>query len=129
MKKIFAFDKLLKSVLLTLAFNLISVAVLSLIVFFGDIPEKAVSAAVITLSALCTFFGSLVLARNIESRGLLHGLILGMCYVILLLILSMAAYGTLSWSIKNIMRCACIVAAAMLGGVIGINAKSETVSA
>lgn len=121
-----AFNKLFKSVLIAFVINIIAISALSLFVYYFDIAEKAISAIIITISSLCVFFGGVVLARNIESRGLLNGLVLGLSYVALLLILSLAAFGSVSANMRNITRCICIIAAAMLGGVAGINTKSET---
>ncbi len=121
--KALALKKISKAMLLAFVLNILAAGILSVFVYFMDMPEKLVSSLIITVSALCIFFGGVVLAKNIEKKGLLNGLMLGLGYVAVLLVLSLTAFGEISFGMQNITRCICILAAAMLGGVTGINTK------
>ena len=117
------FKKIIKGVLLALVFSIFAMVVLSIIVFFADISDRTVSTLVLILSALSVFLGALILAKNIESRGLLNGLLLGCIYFALLIVVSAVACGSVSFESGNILRCISVLAGGMLGGVMGINTK------
>ena len=114
--------KILKGVLLSLVMSVILAAILAIIVFFADISDRTVSTVVMILSALSVFFGAVVLAKNIDSRGLLNGLILAALYFLVLMSISFLT-GGVSFDSFAALRLISILAAGMLGGILGINSK------
>ncbi len=117
------FKKIIKGVLLALAFSIFAMVVLSIIIFFADISDRTVSTLVLVLSAISVFLAALILAKNIDSRGLLNGLLLGAVYFLVLVAVSAIVCGSVSFESGNILRCVSALAAGMLGGVMGINTK------
>jgi len=101
--------------------SIILLCLLSILVCFGDFDDRTVSAFVLIVSAVSTFLGAFVLARNISGRGLVNGLVLGVIYCLLLMVISLLLDGAVSFEFKNLTRLFAIIAAAMLGGVLGIN--------
>lgn len=117
--------KILTGAFLSLLISIILVFILAMVVYFSNISDRAVSGIIFAISCLSVFFGGLVLAKNIESRGLLNGVILAGVYFAILLAVSFLVNGTVSISPGNILRLLSILASGGLGGVLGINTHKE----
>lgn len=117
--------KIFTGTFLSLLISLILVCILAVVVYFSNISDRATSGIIFAISCLSVFLGALVLAKNIESRGLLNGLVLGGVYFLILLVVSLLANGTVSLSFSNILRLLSILASGSLGGILGINTKKE----
>ncbi len=117
------FKKILKGVLFSLVFSILTMGILSVIVFFTNISDRTVSLLIFILSALSVFLGALIVAKNISSRGLLNGLVLGLGYFAVLALLSLCINGSVALETQNLMRLMAALAAGMLGGVMGINTQ------
>ncbi len=120
-----SFKKILKGVLFSLAVSVLMMLVLAAFVFFMNIPDRTVEMLVFALSAIAVFLGAFILAKNISSRGLLHGLLLAVLYFAVLAVVSVVINGSVSFSVQNIMRMVSVLSSGMLGGVMGINTKRE----
>lgn len=105
--------------------SIVFMCILAVFVYFLNIPDRTVTMLIFSLSVVSVFIGALVLAKNIPCKGLLNGLLLSVLYFAILFIASIAANGSISADACNIMRLAATLAAGMLGGILGINGKSE----
>ena len=103
----------------------LSLLVSLMLVYFSNISDRTVSAVIFAISCLSVFFGALILARNITSRGLLNGLVLSGMYFAVLLLLSLLVNGGVTLSMSNLLRLFAILASGGLGGVLGINTNKE----
>ncbi len=121
----FSFKKIIKGMLFSLAVSVVMMLVLAVFVYFMNIPDRTVSMLVFALSAIAVFLGALILARNISSRGLANGLIMAILYFAVLVGVSVIINGSVSFGMQNVMRMVSVLAAGMLGGVMGINTKAE----
>ncbi len=119
--KILNFKALLKGILLSMAVSIVALVILSVFVFFMDISDNTVSVLVFAITAVSVLAGAFVLAKNIECGGLVNGLALAVGYFLVLLVVSLAIEGGVSFSVQNIIRLLIALAAGMLGGVLGIN--------
>ena len=120
----FCFRKLLKAVLLSLIISVVLVGLFSVIVYFADISDRAVSGVIFVFSAISVFMGALVLAKNVDRGGLVNGLLTAVGYLVVLTVISLAVNGSINLNLHNILRFAACSAAGMLGGVIGINSTA-----
>lgn len=120
------FKKIAKAVLLSLLLSIAAMLALSAVVFFADVSDRTVLTLVMLLSAAAVFVGALVLARNIEGGGLINGLVVGTVYFAVLTAISFAVKGSLSFGSQNALRCVSVLAAGMLGGVVGINTRAAS---
>lgn len=116
------FKKILKGVLLSLVISILLAALLAIVVFFADISDRTVSTLVMLSSAVSVFSGAVILAKNIESRGLLNGFVLAAIYFLVLISISFLT-GGFSFDSSAVLRFVAILAAGMLGGILGINSK------
>lgn len=117
--------KIFTGTFLSLLISLVLVCVLAVVVYFSNISDRTVSGVIFLVSCLSVFLGALILARNIESRGLLNGIILAGVYFAVLLVVSLLVNGKIAVSVSNILRLLSILASGGLGGVLGINTHKE----
>ena len=117
--------KIFTGTFLSILISLVLVCILAVIVYFSNISDRTVSGIIFGISCLSVFFGALILAKNIESRGLLNGIALGGVYFAVILLVSLLVNGMVSVSAGNILRLISILASGGLGGVLGINTNKE----
>ena len=116
------FRKILIGAGISFLLSLVLIALLTVLVYFGDFDDSTVSVFVLAVSVISVFVGAFVLARNIQGGGLINGLVLGLIYCLVLIIVSFL-FGGVVFDFSNITRLAVILASAMLGGVLGINSQ------
>ena len=117
--------KIFTGTLLSLLISFILVFILAVVVYFSNVSDRVVTSAIFAVSCLSVFLGALILAKNIESRGLLNGLMLSGVYFAILFVVSLLANGSVALSFGNILRLLSILASGSLGGILGINTKKE----
>ncbi|MBR4721300.1 MAG: TIGR04086 family membrane protein [Clostridia bacterium] len=120
-KGLFEIKKVLKCVLLAFVVTVILGGILAFFVYFWQMQESTVRIAVFAIMIISVLFSGFVLAKNLERNGLFNGLLMGLIYFGVILILSLVLYGKTSFGVANITRLITIAAAGMLGGIIGIN--------
>lgn len=116
---------ILKGVLLALVLSVILTALAAVFVCFMNVSDRTVSNLIFAVSAVSVLAAAFVLAKNSEQRGLLNGLLLGIGYFAVLAALSLIINGGIGFGSQLFFRCFAILAAGMLGGVLGINTKKE----
>lgn len=116
--------KIFTGTFLSLLISLVLVCILAVIVYFANISDRTVSAIIFWVSCLSVFLGALILARNIENRGLLNGVLLALVYFLILFAVSLLANGGVAPTMSNFLRFFSILASGGLGGVFGINTRS-----
>ena len=116
------FRKILIGAGISFLLSLVLIALLTVLVYFGDFDDSTVSVFVLAVSVISVFVGAFVLARNIQGGGLINGLVLGLIYCLVLIVVSFL-FGGVVFDFSNITRLAVILASAMLGGVLGINSQ------
>ncbi len=117
--------KIFTGTFLSLLISLVLVCILAIVVYFSNISDRTVTAVIFAISVVSVFFGALILAKNVESRGLLNGLVLAGVYFAILFVVSLLVNGTVAPSMGNILRLLSILASGSLGGILGINTKKE----
>ena len=110
---------------IALLISIILVFILAVIVYFANISDRTISAVIFAISVISVFFGGLILAKNVDNRGLVNGLLLAGVYFLALFLVSMLVNGRVAISLNNFLRLLSILASGGLGGVLGINTKKE----
>ena len=117
--------KIFTGTFISLLISIILVFILAVIVYFANISDRTVSAVIFAISVISVFFGGLILAKNVDNRGLVNGLLLAGVYFLVLFFVSMLINGKVAISLGNFLRLLSILASGGLGGVLGINTKKE----
>ena len=105
--------------------SIILLIIVTLMVYFGDFADRTVSLLILSSSSISVFASAFILARNILGGGLINGLVLGIMYCAVLIVLSVIINGAIAFDAGNITRLTVVPAAGMLGGVWGINTSNS----
>ena len=105
----------------SLAVSLVFMCLLAAVVYFANVQDRTVSAIIFVLCAVAVLIGAFLLAKNIDSGGLLNGVVLAGVYFAVLAVISVLVNGKISLSVNNFLRLFSCLAAGALGGVLGIN--------
>ena len=120
-KGLFEIKKVLKCVLLAFVVTVLLGGILAFFVYFRPMQESTVRITVFAIMIISVLFSGFVLAKNLERNGLFNGLLMGLIYFGVILILSLVLNGKISFGVANVTRLITVAAAGMLGGIIGIN--------
>ena len=115
------FKKIFKGTIISVAASILFVCILTIFVFFMNISDRTVSLLVFALTCLSVFLGALIVGKGIPGGGLVHGLLLSVVYVLILLALSLAITGEISFDASGLFRLLGIILSGVLGGILGIN--------
>ena len=120
-KGLFEFKKVLKCVLLSFVMTVILAGILAFFVYFWQIEDTTAMVIAFVIMILSVLFGSFVLAKNLDSNGLLNGLLMASIYFLAVFLTASVMNGKLKISAADITRLVTLSAAGMLGGILGIN--------
>lgn len=110
-----------RGILTALCTALLLILISALLFHFTPLSERFLPIFSLLILIVSVFFGSLVGAREAGIRGLLHGLIIGTIFFIVIAILSaIIAPGSLALLpfIKKLLAC---VIAGICGGMVGVS--------
>lgn len=112
---------ILKGVLIALAITVVFVIIIALICYFADISDGVIAIMLYVVGAVSVFTSSLFLAKGITTKGMLHGLILGLGYFMVIFILSAVFKKQVTANTKLFVSLISALASGMLGGIMGVN--------
>ena len=116
---------ILKGIIFSVLATVACMAVLALVCYFGNISDKLLGILVFAATILCVFTGALFVSRNAQKSGLVHGALLGLGYFLAVFIVSLILQKKVDFDMHLATLLMGDVAAGMLGGVFGINAKNS----
>lgn len=114
---------LLSGTLIAYAITMILLFVFSVIVTYTNINEDFTIYIAKAITYIATFVSGFIAAGKIANKGWLSGAIAGLCYAVILVILS-SIFGENTFGISDILRFFGCIFTGILGGIIGINIKS-----
>lgn len=107
---------ILKSLLLAYALTGILLLALAMLLYKLDMDEKAVSAGIVAIYITATLMGGLAIGKMAKTRKFLWGLIVGILYFALLVLITMGVYRTLDGAVAGLVTTFLLCAG---GGTIG----------
>ena len=109
----------LKSLLISYVVTVILLAVLALFLYKFNIGERIVSAGIVSIYVLSTLMGGSLIGKMARNRRFIWGIGLGMCYFLVLFLITLAVYRTINADTANLITtwvlCSC---GGMIGGMI-----------
>lgn len=110
---------ILKSLLISYVLTGILLMVLAMLLYKLDMDEKAVSAGIIAIYITATLIGGLAIGKMAKTRRFLWGLVLGLLYFALLILITAGVYRTLDGGINHYITTFLLCAGGgMIGGMI-----------
>ncbi len=113
------FKALCISFFLTLVFIMVDAA----ISYWLDIPDKVMSLLLLLSSCVGVLVSGLLFSKRLESRGIVHGAVLGLSYFAVILAVSAIVNQGFSFSMQRLTLLVAVVCSASLGGILGINSS------
>lgn len=109
----------LKALLCSYVVTGILLLVLTLLLYKLSLDEEKVTVGIMVTYVVSTFAGGLVIGKLMKERKFLWGLVLGVVYFALLLLISLAVYRTLQAGGSNVISTLLLCAGGgMLGGML-----------
>lgn len=109
---------ILKSLLCAYVVTGILLLLLALLLYKLNLNEKQVTIAVMAIYLLSTFIGGFVIGKLNQVRKFLWGMIVGICYFVLLLLVSVGVYHSLKNGGANAMTTLILcIGGGLLGGM------------
>ena len=110
---------ILKALLCAYVVTGILLLVLTLLLYKAGLSEENVNAGIILIYVIYTFSGGFVIGKLTGTRKFLWGLLLGVIYFVLLLLISLGIYHSLQADVMNLVTMFLLCAGGgMLGGMI-----------
>lgn len=115
----FAGSVLLKALLVSYLVTAALLLILTMLLYKLELSEGKVTIGIVVSYVLSTFFGGWMAGRMLKTRKFVWGLVLGLCYFLLLLLISMGVYQGIHAGWQNALTtCVLCSAGGMLGGMI-----------
>lgn len=112
-----------KGVLFSIILTFLLLLLIAALCYFLTVSEKIMTISVFIATGLSVFLGALVVARSADGSGLLHGLVLGIIYLLITLLAELIFEKNITFSPQFLSSLLCVLSTGMLGGILGINSK------
>lgn len=111
--------RILKALLCAYIVTGIMLLILTLLLYKAGLSEENVNAGIILTYVISTFAGGFVMGKLTGTKKFLWGLLLGVLYFVLLLLITLGVYHTLQADITNLLTTFLLCAGGgMLGGMV-----------
>lgn len=117
---------ILKGLATSYIFTFVSFLIFSVLLSFTNIPDSSIPNIILVISILGILIGSATCTRFAHSQGLLWGAVVGLLYSLLLYLLSSILLVGFSSGMSTIYLVICSALFGSIGGVVGINLKSNS---
>ena len=112
-----------KGLLISLAFTLIALIILSAVLAYSSISESIETSSIIVINTISILLGSSFCIIKEKNRGMIKGIAVGGIYIGIIYILSSTVSMKFSLNIHSIIMIITSIIAGAVGGIIGINVK------
>ncbi len=79
---------MVKGIAISMILSLLMMLILSMVLSFSSVKENVIMPTVIFISAFSILVSSFLVAKRIESKGIIYGSLLGLIYMLILYLLS-----------------------------------------
>lgn len=117
-RKEFKMVWMLKSLLASYIVTTLLLLLVTLLLYKFDLDEQKVQIGIMAVYVLSTLAGGFIIGKLVQVRRFMWGLILGILYFVLLLLISMGVYRTVQGGTNMIISCILCGAGGMLGGML-----------
>lgn len=95
-----------------------------ILITYTDITEKNMQTIVMITTVVSVLISGFLSTKGVKSKGLLLGILAGIIYFIILLMVAFCVLPTIQFSFKLMMLFILSICSGGIGGIIGINLKS-----
>ncbi len=110
-----------KGVLIAYVVTVLLLAIFAILLAYTGVPESTMPVGVLVISIVSILLASSITVRKLKEKGLLHGALIGLCYILILYLLSSIFLVGFQLDTYSITMIAFSMLAGMIGGIIGVN--------
>lgn len=115
------FTNIIKGVIISIVFTLISLFIFSIILTYTNVSEQFTTPVIIVITAISIFIGSSIGNLKMRKNGLINGALVGGIYLLSIYLLSGIINQNFSLNIQSLIIIVAGMICGMFGGVIGVN--------
>ena len=113
-----------KALFISIILTFLFILLIALFCYLFFISDKLLWGLVFFATGLSLVLGGLLGFSKVGSKGLLHGGIMGILYILILLLVKLILKESLSFDIRTISSMLMIIFSGLLGGVLGVKTKT-----
>lgn len=114
---------LTKGVIFSYLITAIVFIVYGILLTYTETTEKNIQIVVMITTVLSVLIGGIISSKGVSKRGLMFGMLVGIVYSIIMIMISFCVLPTIKITSKMIMIIILSISAGGIGGIIGINSK------
>ncbi len=114
---------MVKGIAISMILSLLMMLILSMVLSFSSVKENVIMPTVIFISAFSILVSSFLVAKRIESKGIIYGSLLGLIYMLILYLLSSILNFDFSLNTNAVVMITFGIVGGAIGGVLGVNLK------
>lgn len=117
---------IIKGVLLGYGITLILLIIYSAVLAYTNVSESSIPLVLFVIGLASVFISSSLTVTKLKKNGLKNGGLIGLCYVMILYILSSIYQTGFSLTKYSILTIILYIALGMFGGIVGVNLLKQT---
>lgn len=117
------FFTMVKSVLFAYFFTTVTFIIYGTLLTYTEMTEKNIQLVVMITTVISVIISGFITARGISSKGLLFGMLSGLLYATITVMVSVCIVPVISFNLKTLLVIVLSIFGGGLGGIIGINTK------
>lgn len=118
-----SFFNIIKGVIISILFTLISLFIFSIILTYTNVSEQFTSPVIIIITAISIFIGSSIGNLKVKKNGLINGAFVGGIYLLSIYLLSGIINQRFDLNTQSLIIIVTGIICGMFGGVIGVNKR------
>ncbi len=99
--------------------------VYGLLLTYTETTEKNIQIVVMITTVISVLIGGIIASKGVDSKGLFFGMLVGVVYALIMIMLGLCILPVMKITSKMIMIIVLSISAGGIGGIIGINTKKS----
>ena len=120
-----ALVSLTKATVFSYVLTAIVFVVYGILLTYTETTEENIQIVVMMTTVISVLIGGIIASKGVNSKGLLFGMLVGIVYSIIMIMLGLSVLPVLKITYKMIMIIILSLSAGGIGGIIGINTKKS----
>ena len=120
-----ALVSLTKATVFSYVLTAIVFVVYGILLTYTETTEENIQIVVMMTTVISVLIGGIIVSKGVNSKGLLFGMLVGIVYSIIMIMVGLCVIPVLKITYKMIMIIILSISAGGIGGIIGINTKKS----
>ncbi len=120
-----ALVSLTKATVFSYVLTAIVFVVYGILLTYTETTEENIQIVVMMTTVISVLIGGIIASKGVNSKGLLFGMLVGIVYSIIMIMVGLCVLPVLKITYKMIMIIILSISAGGIGGIIGINTKKS----